>query len=171
MSTRSFVGITDSEGGFRGRYVHNDGYPSARGPVLTNLIAQADGDLDYVLRVITEEHPAWSYLHPTHEENYLDERGEIVPRFGLAYTVESGQADWDEWVAGVIGGTFYDNEDYGTEWGYVFTSHDSRDADLIVLTVEGIDFPWANEVARIPVRELPNHTRRFWQLFEKSLNH
>lgn len=169
MSTRSFIGTVNSEGRFRGRYVHSDGYPSGLVPVLTELIARADGSLSYVLKVITKDHPGWSYIHPVYAENFLDDRGELVNGFGLAYTVESGQASWNEWLTGTVDGRFDEDNDMLCEWGYVFTSTNPSKAELVILCVYGLSGAIAHEVKRVPVRELPAHGRAYWRDFENSI--
>lgn len=50
--------------GFAGRYVHNDGHPDMRLPLLRALYAGPfAGDLDAMLRFLVDDHPAgWSQL-------------------------------------------------------------------------------------------------------------
>jgi hypothetical protein len=75
MSTRSVVGrIGESEGEFSGIYVHWDGSPSTRGPLLWEIIHEEfKGDLKAALIHLLDKHPAgWSsleqrscYCHPS----------------------------------------------------------------------------------------------------------
>lgn len=88
MSTRSVV-ATPAGDGWRGRYVHCDGYPSARLPELLDLVAR-DG-VEKVADVLTRENYGWSYLSadqgPEIEHDmYKDGRFIAVPGYGLAYT-------------------------------------------------------------------------------------
>ncbi|WP_407563358.1 hypothetical protein [Streptomyces sp. 184] len=52
--------------GFEGRYVHNDGHPAIRVPLLHALHAGPfTGDVDAMTRFLIDEHPAgWSQLGP-----------------------------------------------------------------------------------------------------------
>ena len=62
MGTRSVVAIPDGTS-WRGRYVHWDGYPEGRIPVLRALVAR-DG-LEVVIKtIITGPHYGWSHLDP-----------------------------------------------------------------------------------------------------------
>lgn len=86
MSTHSTVALP-LDNGFMGRYIHGNGYPTWQAVALLALVRR-DG-LETVRRVLTQEHYGWSRLDPnakTGDANFLDERGEIVPGYGLAYT-------------------------------------------------------------------------------------
>lgn len=61
MSTRSIVAVPHGDS-WRGRYIHSDGYPTARAAQLWALV-QRDG-LETCRRVLTEEHYGWSSLDP-----------------------------------------------------------------------------------------------------------
>lgn len=151
MSTRSSVGTIDADGNYKGRYVHSDGYPTHLAAELAKLIVKTDGALEYVLKVLTEEHYGWSYLdadedEPTHG-NFLGERGEFVSGFGLAYTTAQGQSAPEEWVT--------TEADWGTEWAYGFTSTDPTTAELVVFKVKwggGDSDATFIEVERVPVK-------------------
>lgn len=55
-----------TDAGFAGRYIHNDGHPGIRLPLLRALYAGPfRGDLDAMTRFLVDEHPAgWSQLGP-----------------------------------------------------------------------------------------------------------
>ena len=87
MSTRSIVyGRTDS--GIKGVYVHWDGYPEGRLPVLHALIAR-DG-VDKVMSTLLARPSGWSSLHPEQDSQlpplYSDGRFEVVPGYGIQYS-------------------------------------------------------------------------------------
>lgn len=91
MSTRSVVyGRTDS--GIKGVYVHSDGYPEARLPVLAELIRR-DG-VDRAMSTLLEQTWGWSFLDSAPETQLpaskQDGRFELVPGYGVRYTVEDG---------------------------------------------------------------------------------
>lgn len=142
MSTRSAVGTIDpSTGAWRGRYVHSDGYPSARVPVLRDTLNRRDGDLAGMLHVLTEEFYGWSFLTGTTDDPYaqygsmLGERGVWVSGFGTAYTTAQGQSAPDDWITGEVG---VETDDPWIEWVYLFTSTDVRVAELVIMELRHI---------------------------------
>jgi hypothetical protein len=92
MSTRSVVyGRTES--GIKGVYVHSDGHPETRLPVLAVLIRR-DG-VDRVMSTLLEQTWGWSFLDSDPEGMPLpaskqDGRFEVVPGYGVRYTEEDG---------------------------------------------------------------------------------
>ena len=62
MSTRSVVAVQAGDG-WRGRYVHSDGYPSGVGVTLLKLV-ERDG-LEQVIKTLTQDHYGWSHLSST----------------------------------------------------------------------------------------------------------
>lgn len=77
MSTRSVIArIGEHEGEFSGVYVHSDGYPTGRGPLLFQMIREEfKGDLKAALRFIIDEHPAgWSSLIPEYRACFCHPR-------------------------------------------------------------------------------------------------
>lgn len=94
MSTRSIVGIVTPESpevGI-GVYVHSDGYPEGRLPVLKSLIIK-HGAAEVASTILSAENGGWSYLDENYTENYLGDRGAAVPGYGLKYTdVQTGEA-------------------------------------------------------------------------------
>jgi hypothetical protein len=116
MGTRSVVAVP-LDGGFQGRYVHWDGYPSGVGVVLADLV-QRDG-VETVRRVLTDEHYGWSNLDPRQpysgvptQLGYDDGRFVAVEGYGIAYTTEQGQSSPDQWIR-------HTDTDTWCEWGYV----------------------------------------------------
>jgi len=84
MSTRSFTGGV-TERGVLGRYVHFDGYPERRMPVLRAIVAR-DGAVAALRTILAAQWGGWSYLDPDRQENSLGEdRAEVVPGYGLRY--------------------------------------------------------------------------------------
>lgn len=86
MSTRSIVAFT-TESGILGRYVHSDGYPSARIPDLLALLRRDGVDVVTATMLAAQ----WSHLDPAGKfasDNHLGARGEYVPGYGLAYSAE-----------------------------------------------------------------------------------
>ncbi len=98
MSTHAVVGVKTATG-FRGRYVHLDGYPSAMIPALTGIVAR-DG-VERALRVITQEHTEWSTLSGA-DAGFVRSSETFVPGYGRSddqmdtwYTeVSRGPAHW-----------------------------------------------------------------------------
>lgn len=115
MGTRSVVGVPNGDG-FRGRYVHWDGYPEGVGEAVAEIVRR-DG-ADTAVRMITEHHYGWSTLTgaaaPALDASSTDGRFVAVPGYGIAYTTEQGQSSPDEWI---------DNEDADAwcEWAYAIT--------------------------------------------------
>lgn len=124
MGTRSVVAIQNGDG-FKGRYIHWDGYPSGVGESLLAIV-QRDG-VEKARQVLTVDHYGWSGLDSsTTADSQLglgmdDGRFTIVPGYGTAYTTHAGQSDPDDWIES-------DGADSGTEWAYVL-----RDNELTVL--------------------------------------
>lgn len=143
MSTRSVCAVPTATG-FRGRYVHSDGYPSHMVPTYLALVAR-DG-LPAVLKKITEDRYGWSQLNPNQPDisgieiaerkpggyasrfpydspeymadifalMYSDGRFANEPGYGIAYTTVADQSSPDEWVE-------TGKDSWGTEWAYVLT--------------------------------------------------
>lgn len=119
MSTRSVV-ARPLDGGFEGRYIHSDGYPSGVGRDLHTLVLR-DG-VEKVREVMIEQHYGWSYTAPgaATEPSSLGERGKVVPGYGLAYTdtvidmngAPYQQATEDKWIRN-------DTDDGMCEYAYV----------------------------------------------------
>jgi hypothetical protein len=114
MSTRSVVALP-LDGGWKGRYVHSDGYPEARVPTLLALI-ERDG-IDAVISEVIEENYGWSYLNPDQtrsmHEMYRD--GRFIPRtgYGVAYTLDQAGGPEGEWLTNTSADALF------IEWVYV----------------------------------------------------
>lgn len=168
LSTRSFVGTIAVDGRFAGRYVHFDGYPTARGPVLTDILAAHDFDLAHVLDVLTIQHYGWSCLDAeatSTSETRLAGRDVAVAGFGLAYITHEGQSHPDDWIIGNLGRC---GDDVAwCEWGYVFTGSDAETAALVIIGVEcdgdGVRY---HERGRVPVRLLADLRVEDWTRIE-----
>lgn len=143
MSTRSIVARPHGDG-FRGRYVHSDGMPTWRGPVLERLIAREGADR--VLAVLCDEHYGWSSLDPDQgpETPYGDDqRFQVVLGWGVAYTdtvIDTGplgpgyqQVTEEEWWTWRRRWTWPDDDLSGTEWAYVITP----EGNVAVYKVDG----------------------------------
>lgn len=87
MGTRSIV-YARTESGIKGVYVHWDGYPDGRLPVLAALMAR-DG-VDKVVCTLLARPSGWSHLKPSQDgtlrEYESDGRFEAVPGYGVQYT-------------------------------------------------------------------------------------
>jgi hypothetical protein len=120
MGTRSCVAIAEGDG-FRGKYVHWDGYPTYMGKTLHTLVNERG--LDEVQRVMVHESAGFSCLDPrkTELDDYEgDGRFMVVPGFGIGYNPDSEQGDVDDWIT-----PFHNDESkrdsWGTAWAYVLS--------------------------------------------------
>jgi len=89
MATRSVVAIPAGDG-WMGRYVHWDGSPDSRVPILLKMVKR-DGIVP-VIDTIVRNNYGWSHLDPdqTHELDgyHTDGRFLARPGYGVAYTRE-----------------------------------------------------------------------------------
>lgn len=107
MSTNSVIGVAVGTG-WRGRYVHWDGYPEGVGARVWELI-QRDGAV-LAVQVLTLEHHGWSQIHRDELGDYdTPSRFAAVPGYGVAYTDDEHP---DEWITP-------DGDTWGTEWAYI----------------------------------------------------
>lgn len=111
MGTRSVVAVPTADGGWKGRYVHWDGYPSGVGAALARIV-QRDG-YDMAVRTLTQDHYGWSSVGSENgaglDPGYIGGRFVAVPGYGVAYShAEQG----DEWITP-------DGDSSGTEYAYV----------------------------------------------------
>lgn len=142
MSTRSVIAVQEGDG-WKGRYVHSDGYPTAKVPELLALV-ERDG-LDTVVRRITKDRYGWSSLNPEQPditgvapyEGRLF--GEGAPAYGSAEYVATMLAPGNMYGDGrfanepgygmaytTVSGQSdpdewitHDGDNWGTEWAYV----------------------------------------------------
>lgn len=118
MGTRSVIATAQGDG-WKGRYCHWDGYPSGVGSQLLTMHRQTfDGDVEKMLKVLTEDHFYWSILDvengPDLTEIYVgDPRWIAVEGVGIAGNEQ--QASAEEWIE-------HDGDSWGTEWAYVLTT-------------------------------------------------
>lgn len=112
MGTRSVIAKPTEDGSWRGRYCHWDGYPSHMIPELSRIIAEKG--YDRAVDVLIHFNAGWSGLtaNPVLGEGYKDGRFKTVSNYGIAYTVKSGQASWDDWIGP-------DDVDSWCEYAYV----------------------------------------------------
>ena len=150
MSTRSVVARVEGDG-FRGRYVHSDGYPASRGPVLFALYHDTfQRDAERMMSVLLDHHYGWSSLDPAEGtegswkaksgygtgllEIYSDGRFVQVPRVGVAYTTEQDQTTEDEWYT-------QDDADVFLEWAYA-VDVESRTLTTFTAEKDGSEYRW-----------------------------
>ncbi len=113
MSTRSAIGYPAGDG-WRGRYVHYDGYPEVRGPDLWRIVKR-DG-VERAIEVLCHEHYGWSSIDS--EEVTPDEAGVTldskpadrvrVSGYGVAYDDTTA----DDWITEC---------DLFIEWAYILS--------------------------------------------------
>ena len=110
MSTRSCVAIPQGDG-WKGRYVHSDGYPEHMVPTLLDLIARKG--VDRVRDVLINWNPGWSFIGSYEGiTNYLGEdRAHFVSDYGLAYSKK--EQPMDSWI------TSEDNDALFIEFVYI----------------------------------------------------
>lgn len=98
MIINSFVAVPDGAGGFRGRYVHHDGYPAGVGAHLTKIV-QRDGFVS-AARILIEQNHCWSSVIANQEATPAVS-GRSVPGYGVACTEGEDPHDHDfrcEWA-------------------------------------------------------------------------
>lgn len=100
MGTRSII-AEPTDNGFRGRYAHWDGYPTAMGRNLWLIIAR-DG-LDKAIAALIKDNTGWSRIGPDLADNRVNVAG-----YGEAYLPPDPDDWWDQ--------TFINA---GIEWAYV----------------------------------------------------
>lgn len=117
MSTRSIVALAVGDGFTNGVYVHSDGYPMGRGPVLFEIATNL-GTVQALWEAIDSAHNGgWSYLDATYDTNSLGDRGLLVPGIGLQYTDCQVEDDWRfEWHGTPLG-----ENNGGAEWAYAIS--------------------------------------------------
>jgi hypothetical protein len=116
MSTHAIIGTPTPDGGFRGRYVHHDGFPHGVGKTFAAIIAR-DG-LEYALRVLTRQYTSWSLLDedlPAHADKIpFTVRHDVqVDGYGMAHHPD--EPTTAEWYSDT--GT----TEAGAEWAYAAT--------------------------------------------------
>lgn len=98
MSTRSVV-ATGTVEGWKGRYVHFDGYPTGVGESVRQIVPR-DGVETTVWNLIHDNY-GWSSVDAEFgkelDEFLRDGRFVRVDGYGVAYTTEQGQSSPDDW--------------------------------------------------------------------------
>lgn len=120
MGTRSCVAIPEGDG-FRGKYVHWDGYPTHMGKTLYALVDQHG--LAEVQRVLVHESAGFSCVDPRKTElDRFEQDGRflLIPGFGVAYNPDSEQGDVEDWIT-PFAEDESERDDWGTEWAYVLS--------------------------------------------------
>lgn len=141
MATRSVVGTyTDGGKHWRGRYVHWDGYPEGRLPVLSAMIDR-DGALKTLQTIM--RYRGWSNLDPDMawdhqlERGYDDGRFEVVAGYGIAYTEKQGVENRYETDR---------NVNSGCEYAYII--------DLVERCIDVYEYVWDEKAWRF-MRSVP----------------
>lgn len=124
MSTRSVVAIPNENGdGWRGRYIHSDGYPEWVGACLWHIVKRYG--LEQATRTLVHDNYGWSCLttDTTRDPEQAEWRGEqrFVEGYGYPYDDEDETA----WILS-------EGDKWGTEWAYLLTLD-----GLIVMEVDG----------------------------------
>lgn len=150
MGTRSFVGQLHEDNSFIATYVHWDGYPTAKIENYRTLLARFDGSIEHLLGVLRGG-GSWSSInhHQPATAGEFDRQECVVEGVGIRHGEGQGAS---EVITGRLGEVF---DGWGTEWGYLFTSTNPAEAELVVLSIgwNGKD-DTNTEVWRAPVREL-----------------
>jgi hypothetical protein len=96
MSTRSIVARTGkSEGTFEGVYVHWDGSPTTRVPILMDLLKSFRGNLAAMLQWLIAEHPrGWSTLQSRRRDCKAYTDGEPFIFTHETFARDDGSAEW-----------------------------------------------------------------------------
>lgn len=111
MSTRSVI-ARKTETGFKGRYHHWDGYPTALGATLFNLLNEHfKRDLGAMLKTLLDDHPAgWSTIN---EADFTQEPGYGIVGAPCCYCHGERSENGNEL-------TEANAQACGCEWAYVF---------------------------------------------------
>lgn len=142
MSTRSVCAIPDGDG-FRGRYVHSDGYPSAKVPEYLALV-ERDG-LPSVIKKITEERYGWSTINP----NQPDITGVAPPAEYPGWIASTGTEARAYYAYLLAPGNMYGDGRFANEPGYgiAYTTVENQSAEDQWITHDGDD--WGTEWAYV----------------------
>lgn len=107
MGTRSIVGVPTNDGtGFRGRYVHWDGYPAGVGQAVADIVRR-DG-YSATIHTLIVEHSAWSSVTGNDDPDLTGKS--VMPGYVPGYGVANdGDTEW--WVS---------NEDNDSDCQYAY---------------------------------------------------
>jgi len=143
LSTRSIV-YARTESGIKGVYVHWDGYPSGRLPILHELI-QRDGVVKVVYTIMAKP-SGWSHLNAGQghdlEQMYSDGRFIAVHGYGVQYNDQAVEV----WGGPVVQG----DEQYRTP-------DDSNDVfiEYVYIIEPDGSISWAENDYTVPFAKLP----------------
>ena len=95
MSTRSCVAIPQGDG-WKGRYVHSDGYPEHMVPTLLDLVKRKG--VKRVTDVLINWNGGWSFVgqYPGMTNCLGEDRAHFVSDYGLAYSRK--EQPMDSWI-------------------------------------------------------------------------
>lgn len=144
MGTRSVV-YAKTEQGIVGVYVHWDGYPGTRLPILHRLI-ERDGAAKVVATILGKP-SGWSNLDPDQQADELgplqqDGRFEAVPGYGVQYTDVDGQSETE------YRSIYPDDRSWDIEYVYVF----GHDNSILWAPNSGLpwdELPWETSTAEV----------------------
>jgi hypothetical protein len=125
VSTNSIVGIA-TDTGFKGRYVHWDGYPSGVGQAVADIVKR-DG-MELAVKTLTEDHVEWSTLTAEAEPSGHGS-DHSVAGYGVAYGTQDQQDAWLD-----------ETSQPGPEWAYVIT-------EIEILVWRFLDGVWKRSVS------------------------
>ena len=116
MSTRSVI-ATGTADNWKGRYVHWDGYPTAVGRAVQEIMRR-DGYAK-ATKVLLNDHYGWSsvdgQIGGEVPESLQDERFVQVSGYGVAYREDHGESNPDEWFTSDSANPLW------IEWVYILT--------------------------------------------------
>ena len=126
MSTRSII-ARKTEEGFAGVYHHWDGYPTALGQTLWGLYHKGDKDLDGMLALLIDSHPAgWSSINGvdwTQPIGYVNDYAKGKEMNAPMCFCHGDRAE-EGWVAN-------QNSKCGAEFAYVFGKDVVNETDVM----------------------------------------
>jgi len=134
MSTRSIIAIPEGDG-WKGRYVHYDGYPTGVGQTVWHIVKTAG--LAEAARILTSKPIGWSGISDNPDGTPPINPGyDHEPGYGYAYIPEDDTEDW--WIHST------DTDKSWCEWYYILA-----DNGLWVGTLDGADYT-PHHIAIIP---------------------
>lgn len=126
MSTRSVIAIPNTSGeGWRGRYIHSDGYPEWVGACLWHIVKR-DG-LHNATQHLVRDNYGWSCLTTDTARGDDENEWRRSQRFVGGYGYPYDDSEDSEWILS-------DGDKWGCEWVYLLTSD-----GLIVMEIDEND--------------------------------
>ncbi len=145
MGTRSIIAIPDAECGWKGRYVHYDGYPTGVGAQVWAMVMRSG--LTETIKVLTEDHHSWSSLTTATEQNETSARLDYPFIAGWGEPHVDGNPD--AWVIA-------DGDKWGCEWAYLLTPQGMEVMSIAIGSDECVPagfFPWGAQTVPYFVRD------------------